>query len=208
MEARFTTLFFAGLICFNMTFPQEMRSDKGDWIFSSQIGFASLEAENLIKTSANTVENSIGRTLILGKKASIVFSIQHLNISADYRDQNGMQHFLNNIHLSLPIAYQLTYQKDRHFSFDSGLGLYGSYLLQSKLENSADNRVVKQNGLGWNFGFELYFDAVFKLNNSLAMIIGLKTKSDVFDSYKSGLQNYLLTNAHAIRFGLKWRTLK
>ncbi|MBT8272664.1 MAG: hypothetical protein KJO77_02585 [Bacteroidia bacterium] len=187
-----------------MTFSQEMRSDKGDWIFSSQIGFASLEAEKVFKVTASAVEYSIGKEINISEPASFVISLEQLKITTDYKDPGGDQIYLNNSLITIPIIYQRETFKDQPVSFLSGIGFYGSYQFRSKLENVSENSVFEQNGLGWNFGLQLNFDAVLELNKKLAVLIGMKTKSDVLSANRTSVQNYKVTNFYALRFGLKW----
>ena len=201
------------LLCFvlitQLSFSQEdVTSDdnqKGEWIGGFHFGFATLTAEDVFKGNANIQGATIAKEFILNNKSSIIAGIETYRATADFTDALGEQLFLTNQYIAVPVSYRMVYNRSAKISPYIDLGIYGSYLLKSELENEALNTDDDEKGLGFNFGIQANFGARFTVAEDFSIFLGLHSRTDLIDSYKSSRQEFELTEMYLFKFGFGFK---
>jgi len=194
-------LFFASCSLFSQ--EGNNMGNKGDWIVVVDAGFAALEAEDNFKVSATAQGALIGKEFIIQDNASIITGIGVENVRADFNDEMGRLVFLKNSHIYLPVGVRLFYDKTQKVSLFADLGIYGSYLLKSKVEVVSDDIDDSKNGLGFNFGIQASLGAKFKfINDQNSISIGLKSKTDMVSGYRNSVQEFKMTDLYVFQLGL------
>ncbi|WP_452221155.1 outer membrane beta-barrel protein [Lacinutrix salivirga] len=198
----FLILFF--LLSINVVFSQQknLDNDKGDWIVTNQIGFGVLEAKNAYKLNVTVFEGSLLKEFKLKNNLSIIGGIENLRVTGNFFENNN-QLFLRNNYLNIPLLLRLSnITNQKKASFYGDLGFYGAYLLKSKTEDIASNTDVSAKNLGFNFGLQFSFGLKYKINDNWNFNIGMKSKSDLINSYENSSQEFTLTQFYAIQIGL------
>ncbi len=179
-----------------------VKLDKGGWLINMDIGIATLEAENIFKTNAQVFEVFIGKEFLINKKWAIITGVEHSKVKSDYSSLINEQLFLTNNYLSLPVYFQGEYDSSNKLVVYARVGFYASYLYYSKLENVNINTDSSNKNLGLNFGTQVSLGINYKITEDLGLLFGVKSKSDMFNSYSDSKQEFELTNFYALEFGL------
>lgn len=177
-------------------------SEKGEWLFITNIAFPTLEADGLFKVNSVAVEGFFGKEFILNKSVSIITGIEHLRIKANYNLENQNEYFLRNNYFTVPVILNLKYNKDKVISPYLEIGFYGSYLYYSKLEVERENYKESKNSLGFSFGMQVAAGVRFNVTDDFNIYLGLKSKGDLFTSYRSSVQEYKITDYYGLQLGL------
>lgn len=179
---------------------------EGAWIINNDIGFSNIEAKNLFKLNANIVQGFIGRDISLNKNVSIISGLEVLRLSADYSSSSNEQLFLKNTYINLPLSLRYSTLVDvNKLGVFIDFGIYGSYLMKSKIENMETNSSHSNKSLGFNFGIQTVFGFVYKFTKNAGLQLGIKSKSDLFESYKKGNTEFKLKDFYAFQLGLKFQ---
>jgi|GEM_PF-3351855 len=201
---RFLT-FVLFILIYSNIYSQDVQNStsNGDWIITADIGFATLEAKDNFKI-ATTIEGVfVGKEFLLNEKSSLIVGLGFENARADFYNASNQQVFIKNSYLNIPVSYRLFYDKPSRFALFADLGIYGSYLLKSKSEILLADFDESEKGLGFNFGVQGSFGAKYKFNNEkYNMSFGIKTKSDLINSYKSSVQEFMLKDTYMFQIGL------
>lgn len=202
--------FLLGLICMaQMSFSQEdvtsVDNQKGEWLVSNYIGFATLTAEDVFKGNANIQGGIIAKEFILNQKSSLITGVELYRATANFTDASGEQLFLRNQYIAIPVLYRMIYNRSAKISPYLGLGIYGAYLYKSELENEVLNTDDDEKGLGFNFGIQLNLGVKFIISDDFSIALGLHSRSDLIDSYKSTKQEFELTEAYVFKLGLGFK---
>lgn len=201
--------FLISLICITqMSFSQEeIKSDdnqKGEWLVSNYIGFATLTAEDVFKGNANIQGGTIAKEFILNSRSSLITGIEIYRATADFTDTSGEQLYLRNQYVAVPVLYRLI-NRSAKISPYLDLGIYGTYLYKSELENEALNTDDDEKGLGFNFGIQANLGAKFFVSDDFSIFLGLHSRADLIDSYKSSKQEFELTEMYLFKLGLGFK---
>ncbi|WP_296381042.1 outer membrane beta-barrel protein [Winogradskyella sp.] len=175
---------------------------KGNWIITNQFGIATLEAEDFFKVRASVFEGAFSREFFLNEKFSIVTGLEFLRVKADFQDLDNKQQHISNNHINLPLSVKFYNNKSDKIALFAEVGLYGSYLYESKVENIFENETQKQKKLGFNFGQHFIAGLRFKLDKKYSASLGFKYKSDFSSSYSDSKQQFELTEYYAVQLGL------
>lgn len=195
------------LVCFvTTTFAQNEDSKssnmpKGEWIATNQFGVATLEADNYFKVNATIFEGGIAKEFVLNRIFSLTVGLEQLRIKADFNDNNE-QLFIQNNYVNLPVTIRFFQNREDRFAFFGDVGFYGAYLFKSTIENEADNLESKNKGLGFNFGLQLVFGLKYQIDERWSFTFGMKSKSDLFSSYKSSEQEFMVSDFYTFQIGL------
>ncbi|MCF6350255.1 MAG: PorT family protein [Flavobacteriaceae bacterium] len=192
-------------LSFNSTFlfsqDETQVNQKGEWIFVNNIGFATLEAENTFKINVTAFEGLIAKELILNNKVSLIIGIEHLRIKGDFNSADN-QLFITNNYIAIPVTARLFLSREQKMTIFVDLGIYGSYLHKSRVEDITNNVSNTEKDLGTNFGFQANIGARYKISKKLSISFGIKSKTDVLNSSKSSVQEFKVTDFYAFQFGL------
>jgi len=192
-----------------MSFSQEdVASDdnqKGEWLVSNYIGFATLTAEDVFKGNANIQGGTIAKEFILNNRSSLIAGIEMYRATADFTDASGEQLYLRNQYVAVPVLYRMIYNRSAKISPYLDLGIYGAYLYKSDLENEALNTDDDEKGLGFNFGIQANLGAKFVVSDDFSIFLGLHSRADLIDSYKSSKQEFELTEVYLFKLGLGFK---
>lgn len=204
MNIKFYLSFLFIVFNFLLIVSQEetTNNNKGELIVSSSIGTSTLEAKNTFKINANVSEGFIGYEFMVNNKVSLISGLEILRIKADFNNAAGNQLFLTNNYINIPVLARLFLNREQKMEIFVDLGIYGSYLYKSKVEDIANNIKDTENGLGTSFGFQANIGAKYKVNEKLSISFGIKSKSDIVNSFKSSVQEFKLTDFYAFQLGL------
>jgi hypothetical protein len=125
-----------------------------------------LEAENNFKVNATLFEGIIGKEFFIRDSLNLFTGVEFLNIRADFNDALGNQFFISNNHINSPLSLQFETNQGEVISFFGSMGVYGSYLYSSIVENIASGVQVKESGLGFNFGAHVNLASKLQLMSS------------------------------------------
>lgn len=195
-------LLFMFFIFLNSSSAQtENENNKGEWIVTNQFGIATLEAEKLFKTTVTVFEGTIGREFYLNKKTSLITGLELLRIRGGFYDGSN-QIFLNNNSINIPLNLRFYLSNSLPLQLYGDIGLYGSYLYQSNMQNILLDTSVDDNGFGYNFGTQLGLGLKYKLVKKLSINLGFKYKTDFASSYPNSKQQFELSEFYTIQMGL------
>lgn len=175
---------------------------KGIWIITNQFGTATLEAENFFKVRAAIFEGAFNREFFLNEIFSIVTGLEFLRVKANFKDLDNEQQYLSNNHINVPLSIKFYNNKFDRIALFAEIGLYGSYLFESRVENILVNETQKQRKLGFNFGQQVIVGLRFKLDGKYNVSLGFKYKSDFASNYSDSKQQFELTEYYAVQLGL------
>lgn len=197
-------IFFSIILFLQSLSAQDNKNvEEGDWMLSSRIGFGTLEVEDVAKTNATVAEVFLGREFLLSNQFSLYTGLEFSNVNSNFANGSNQNLFLSNDYLSLPINLRISYDDAEKLSLYADFGIYGSYLLKSTVEIEADDLDDSENGLGFNFGYQVAFGAKYKFQDSRYSInFGLRTKNDLINSYKSSEQEFQINDVYLIEIGL------
>lgn len=178
---------------------------KGDWLLNLQVGFGTLTAENSFKTNANVSQGFIGKEFIIGTNLGLVTGIEFYDVTADYTNATNQQLFIKNRHVGVPVSIRLKASISDKISTYADLGLYGSHIFSSKIENEAARLSNRDRGAGFVFGIQANIGLKFQLNEQYNLYAGFATRSDLFDSFTSSQQSFELEEVTMLGFGLGYK---
>lgn len=185
-------------------FAQENQNaaiQKGDWRVSLVAGFATLESDDVFKSTANVSGGTIGKEFVLNETFSMHTGLSNLRFRADATLSDGETYFFSLNVLQLPVAVQIqTNFSEKTTAFAQG-GIYGSYLYCSRMENELQDVDHKESGLGFNFGLGFNTGVKHQLNEQFSLNLGLLLQSDLFESYAKDQASYKVTDLYAFQFG-------
>ena len=144
----------------------------------------------------------------INENLALVSGIELLRVRADFNDASNNQFYLNNNSLNIPLSLQIQTQEINGVSFFGSLGIYASYLYNSKIEQISSDNEIEENNLGFNFGAQINLGVKLKINEKFNFRLGLKSKSDLFESYKSNNQSFILTEVYTFQIGLGFNLWK
>lgn len=174
-------------------------------IFNSQIGFGTLEIENFSKLNVSSIEAFLGIEVLKFKKnKSLITGIEYLNLSGNLNSVE-INSYLENKYLNIPIIFRIKKDNDSNISFFGDVGVYGSYLLNSKFEDIKNSISDTENGIGLNFGLQASIGANIKFDDTFKFNIGIKSKSDILNNSKNSLPEYKLTNMYSVVLGFNYK---
>jgi hypothetical protein len=174
-------------------------------LVSNYIGFATLTAEDVFKGNANIQGGTITKEFILNSKSSLITGVEMYRATADFTDTSGEQLYIRNQYVAVPVLYRMVYNRSAKISPYLDLGIYGAYLYKSELENEALNTDDDEKGLGFNFGIQANLGAKFVVSDDFSIFLGLHSRTDLIDSYKSSKQEFELTETYLFKLGLGFK---
>lgn len=193
-------LSIAFLLSITLIHAQE-DSPKGDWIINYQIGFGILEAKDTFKVNANIQSGFFGKEFMFSEKYGLVTGIEFYDITANFTDTSSGQLFLRNRNLAIPVMFRGYSDVTEKIKFYWDLGMYGNYIMDSRLENVADSFSLRDKGAGFTFGLILNAGLKFNLNESNNIFFGVGTRGDLLDSFSNNQQEFKFTEAAMINLG-------
>lgn len=188
------------LLAIAVNYAQEDKP-KGDWIINYQIGFGILEAKDAFKVNANIQSGFFGKEFMFSKKYGLVTGIEFYDITANFTDTSSGQLFLRNRNLAIPLMLRSYTDISEKMTFYWDIGIYGNYIIDSRLENVADSFSLRDKGAGFTFGLILNAGLRFNLNESNNFFLSLGTRGDVLNSFSASQQEFKLTEVAMINLG-------
>lgn len=174
---------------------------RGVWVFNYQIGFGILEAKDAFKVNANIQNVLIGKEFLISKNYGLVTGIEFYDITSNFTDTASGQLFLRNRNLAIPVMLRNHTNISEKFSFYWDIGIYGNYIVDSRLENVADSFSLRDKGAGLTFGIVLNAGLQFILNERNNIFLGLGTRGDVLNSFSASQQEFKLSEVAMINLG-------
>jgi len=174
---------------------------KREFIVSSSIGTSTLEAKNNFKINTNVNEGFIGYEFIVNNKISFISGLEILSVKGDFNNA-GNQLFLTNNYITIPVTTRLFLNREQKMAIFADLGIYGSYLSKSQIEDVASNVNNTEKSLGTSFGFHANIGARYIASEKLSISLGIKSKTDIINSFKNSVQEFKLTDFYAFQIGL------
>ncbi|WP_082830737.1 outer membrane beta-barrel protein [Cochleicola gelatinilyticus] len=197
------------LLCITEAFSQQpeaaLKEKKGEWIFTAYFGNATLTAKKSFKVNANVAGGFIGKEFVVSNSFSLITGITNQHVRASYNDTQGLQSFITNNSLQLPVTARYSGDFESGFSYFVSFGGYGSYLYSATVENEISGQDDKIKGLGFNFGLVADIGIKKYFTEHLSISVGLKTQGDQFQSYKDDKQEFELTNVYLFEVGIGYR---
>ncbi len=178
-------------------------TQKGEWIITNNIGFATLEVENAFKTNTFILGGFIGKEFRISECYYIISGIEHLRLKSDI-SVLGETAYLNHNFIQVPVKIRTLFHKER-VTFFGEIGLYASHLYLARTEIVSQDINTKDTGLGFNFGVTAGFGMKYQITNRHSVNVGLNTQSDLFQSYKDSNPKVSLDEVYMLQFGLGFR---
>jgi hypothetical protein len=175
--------------------------DKNSWYFSANIGASTLEAKKAFKINVNVFEGFLGRNFILNKNFSLISGFEVMRVKGNYSNTIGEQQYLVNEYLNIPISISYSKKSSEKICLFGGFGFYSSFLLKSKNEDILNESESISKNLGATFGIQSNLGVKFIINKSSYVNLAFKAKTDVFDSYKNNVQEFVITDFYALQLG-------
>lgn len=166
---------------------------------NSSIGFATLEIENALKLNTISKEFFIGIDVFKIKEDMLIYSgLEYTDISGNYAN-SGTDTFISNKYISLPIVLRYKKIGDNNLDFFIDVGMYGSYLFNTKSETLA--QFNSENGVGFNLGLLANIGASYRFDETWKFTVGLRSKADFLNNSKDDLPEYKIEDLYAINIG-------
>ncbi|WP_438988813.1 hypothetical protein [Polaribacter sp.] len=169
------------------------------WVCS--IGASTLEAKKAFKIDANVFEGFLGRNFILNKNFSLISGLEVMRVKGNYTSVIGQHQYLLNEYLNIPISISYSKKSSEKISLFGGFGFYSSFLLKSKNEDFFNESVSVSKNLGATFGIQSNLGLKFIINKSSYVNLAFKAKTDVYDSFKNNVQEYVITDFYSLQLG-------
>jgi hypothetical protein len=193
-------LSFVFLLAIAVNYAQEDKP-KGDWLINYQIGFGILEATDAYKVNANIQNAFLGKEFLFSEKLGLITGVEFYDVTANFTDTSSGQLFLRNRNLAVPVMLRSYSFVSEKLSFYWDFGLYGNFIMDSRLENVADSFSLRDKGAGFTFGLILNAGLRFNLNEGNNIFLGIGTRGDVLNSFSSSQQEFKLSEVAMINLG-------
>lgn len=174
---------------------------KGDWLINYQIGFGILEATDAYKVNANIQNAFLGKEFLFSEKLGLITGIEFYDVTSNFTDTSAGQLFLRNRNLAVPVMLRSYSFVSEKLSFYWDFGIYGNFIMDSRLENIADSFSLRDKGAGFTFGLILNAGLRFNLNESNNIFFGLGTRGDILNSFSASQQEFKLSEVAMINLG-------
>lgn len=174
---------------------------KGDWLINYQIGFGILEATDAYKVNANIQNAFLGKEFLFSEKLGLITGIEFYDVTSNFTDTSAGQLFLRNRNLAVPVMLRSYSFVSEKLSFYWDFGIYGNFIMDSRLENIADSFSLRDKGAGFTFGLILNAGLRFNLNESNNIFFGLGTRGDILNSFSASQQEFKLSEVAKINLG-------
>jgi hypothetical protein len=174
---------------------------KGDWLINYQIGFGILEATDAYKVNANIQNAFLGKEFLFSEKLGLITGIEFYDVTSNFTDTSAGQLFLRNRNLAVPVMLRSYSFVSEKLSFYWDFGIYGNFIMDSRLENIADSFSLRDKGAGFTFGLILNAGLRFNLNESNNIFLGLGTRGDILNSFSASQQEFKLSEVAMINLG-------
>lgn len=202
MKAKVITVLLFSLSLFSLA--QENHSTtipKGDWTVSLFAGFATIESDDVFKSTATVSGGTIGKEFVLNETFTMHTGLSNFRFRADAPLSDEEIYFFRLNVLQLPVDIRIqTNFSEKTTAFAQG-GIYGSYLYCSRIENEMQDVDHKESGLGFNFGLGFNTGVKHQLNEQFSLNLGLLLQSDLFESSTDNQASYKATDLYAFQFG-------
>ncbi|MBA3987392.1 MAG: outer membrane beta-barrel protein [Flavobacteriales bacterium] len=200
LEKALLLLSFCFPLCFFAQSTISIESN-GKWLFSNYFGYATIELEDTFKSNSTVYGGFIGKEFKIKESFSIASGIEHLRINTDYITSIEQLHTTFNF-IQLPVQARLKYQPQNQTDLYFDIGIYGSYLYNSKVENILLNVEDNESDLGFNFGVKSSLGLIHNLNSNLYANLGISSQADLFQSYKNDNLKLKIKDLYAFHFGV------
>jgi len=181
---------------------ESLNSQKGEWIITNYMGFATLEIENAFKTNAFVLGGFLGKEFKISEHSFIISGIDHLRLRSDI-SISGETVYMNHNFIQVPVKFRSLLHVDRA-SFYAEIGIFASHLFLARTEIISQGINTKDTGIGFNFGLTAGFGMKYNLTNRYSVNLGLNTQSDLFQSYKNNPE-VTLSEVYMLQFGLGFK---
>jgi opacity protein-like surface antigen len=141
----------------------------------------------------------------ISKKLSLSSGLSYFEFDGN-RTVFGNSSSLKNAYFQIPLRMNgdldLSTNNSNTVCLSYGFGIYGSTLLQQRIE-TYDEKSSKNN-LGWNLGFSSQLGLKFKLSDTVNVGIGYESQGDWFKMKKNNIERKI-DNMNAIYFRLGYK---
>ena len=158
-----------------------------EYQFQVKMGFAQLEINDFDPVNGNLQQLDLALSNKLGNKFKISygFGFSEFKANALFNDTPGA---LKNTYLRLPVNLLYSKSFQNKTTIVTGIGVYGNYLLKSKIPGLLDEKNV---GLG--FGASVQTGVKFNISEDLDFGIMIESQTD-FSKNKKNDSNQKITN--------------
>ena len=139
-------------LLFNAVGQAQETKPKGNWLINYQIGFGLLEATDAYKVNANIQNGFVGREFVFSQKWGLVTGVEFYDVTANFTDTSSGQLFLRNRNLTVPVILRNYSFVSEKISFYWDFGVYGNFIMDSRLENVSDRFSLRDKSAGFTFG--------------------------------------------------------
>ncbi len=173
------------------------------WVLSNYLGFSDFTVTDNFKINTQVYGGFAGYQFALGERYNLTTGINVNRFSGDFSTDLQLNQHISATFIGIPLLFGFNFQTESPVGFYIKGGVYGMYLVDSKVRIEAIGQDVDFDSNGLNVGLQADFGVLLKLSNRVNINIGIKSRSDLFESYNSDVAQVEITNFYALDFGLR-----
>jgi hypothetical protein len=182
-------------------FSQESAASKGDYFGNFFFGNATIESKSTYKVNADVVGGSIGKEFVLSKQLSLIAAVEHLRIQYEIPSAtNSSPLFQVNNFIKIPVLLRYGHEFEEKSTIYAETGMYVASLYKLKVEDIALNSSLKENTVGYNFGFQLNLGFRYQLSDIYSFDFGLNSQADLFQAYNDSVSEIKIVELYSFQF--------